>query len=86
MVEEIVVPAKNTTWPQVTGNILTCPSQDSNPGSTGERQLAVSGNALDRKGIRAGPTFSSMVSLNVMIKVKKTTMNNCLLEKNYNKS
>ena len=30
----------------ITGNILTCPGRDLNPGS-GERQLAVRGNALD---------------------------------------
>ena len=44
---------KTTTLPQVTSNILTCPDQDSNPGS-GARQLAVSGNALDNTAIREG--------------------------------
>ena len=32
---------------------------DSNPGS-GERQLAVSGNALDHSAIRAGPVFQAL--------------------------
>ena len=41
--------------PQDTSNFLTCPAWDSNTGS-GERQLAVSGNDLDRTAIRPGPT------------------------------
>ena len=36
---------------------FTCPGCDSNPDS-GERQLAVSGNALDHTAIRAGPSAS----------------------------
>ena len=43
-VEEMGVPSETTAEPQVTGNFPTCPVRDSNPGS-GERQLAVSGNA-----------------------------------------
>ena len=39
--------------PQVTGN-FACPAWDSILES-GERQLAVSGNALDHTAIRAGP-------------------------------
>ena len=44
-------PAKATTYPQVICYFLTCPSWDLNPGS-GERQLAVSGNALDHTATR----------------------------------
>ena len=48
--EETRVLVKTTAYHQVTGKFLTCPSWDSNPGS-GERQLVVSGNALDHKAI-----------------------------------
>ena len=47
---------KSTAEPQVTGNFLTCPGWDSNPES-GERQLAVSGNALDHSANRVGSTI-----------------------------
>ena len=40
--------AKTTAKPQVTSNFLTCRGQDSKPGS-GERQIAVGGNALDTR-------------------------------------
>ena len=46
---------KTTAQPQVTGNFLTCPGRDSKSDS-GERELAVSDNALDHTVIRAGPT------------------------------
>ena len=43
-------PLETTTLPQVTGNFLTYPGEDSNRGS-GERQRAISGNALDHLAI-----------------------------------
>ena len=46
--------SKTNNQPQVTGNFLTCPGRDSNPGSI-ERQRAVSCNALNDTAIRAGP-------------------------------
>ena len=50
-------PAKTTAYLKVTGNLLTYGGPDSNQGS-GERQRAVSGNALyvDHTAIRASPT------------------------------
>ena len=45
-------PAKTNTKPQVTGNILTCPGQDSKAGYR-KRQQAVSSNALDHLTIMA---------------------------------
>ena len=59
---ETRVPSENHRLPQVTGNILTCHGWDSNLDS-GERQLAVSGNALDHTARRAGPQFSCSVTL-----------------------
>ena len=53
---------KNTALPQVTGNFLTFPVWDSNPCS-GERQLAVCGNALDHTAIRAGPQMLVRIGL-----------------------
>ena len=47
-------PVETTFYSQVTGNFLTCPGRGSNPDS-GERQLEVSGIALDHIAIRAGP-------------------------------
>ena len=48
-------PANTTALPQVTGNFLTYHGWDTNPDS-GERQLAVSGNALDHRAIGAVPS------------------------------
>ena len=47
---------KTTAKPQVTGNFLTSPGRDWNPGS-GEEQRAVSGGALDHAAVRAGLTY-----------------------------
>ena len=52
---------KTTAQPQLTGNFLACPGWDSNLGC-GERQLAVSGNALDHTAIRAGPLLFELTS------------------------
>ena len=53
--EETWVLCEKRRLTQVSGNFLTCRGQDSNPDS-GERQLAVSGNASDRTAIGAGPS------------------------------
>ena len=55
------VQAKATTKPTFTGNFLTCHRWDSNPDRC-ERQLAVSCNALDHTGIRAGPLLDFISS------------------------
>ena len=51
-----------TAEPQVTGNFLTCPRWNSNPDS-GERRLAVSGNALDHM---AGNSIWHMLFLKLL--------------------
>ena len=52
--------AKTIALPKVIGNFPTCSGWDLNLDS-GERQLAVSGNALDQKAIRAGPWPSLVI-------------------------
>ena len=54
--EETGVPGEDH---RLTGNFLTSPGRDSNPGS-GERQLAVSGGSLDHTVVRAGPSHKCM--------------------------
>ena len=56
MVEEAKIPGENHCLTQVTGIFLKCPNQDPNSGGC-ERQIAVSGNALDYTAIRAGPQW-----------------------------
>ena len=51
---------------QVTGNFRTCSGRNSKP-SSGERQLAVSGNALDDSAIRTGPRLRN-VSIGILCK------------------
>ena len=53
MVEETGGPCEKHRLTPSPGNFVTCPGWDWNPGS-GDRQLAVSGNALDHTAIRAG--------------------------------
>ena len=48
------VPGENQHQTQATGNFPTCLGGDS---GSGERQVAVSGNALDHSTIRAGPQW-----------------------------
>ena len=54
MVEEIVVPGKTEPDSESLATFLHAPDGISNPGS-GERQLAVSDNALVHTAIKASP-------------------------------
>ena len=56
VVEETRVPDETTAYLQVTGNFLTCHGRDSNLGS-GERQLAIGGNALGHTAISVGSEY-----------------------------
>ena len=52
MAKETGVPGENHCLTPITSNVFTYSGWDSNPGSD-ERQLAVSGNALDHMTTRA---------------------------------